>query len=95
MDQREQVTVATEERAVDPGLPGDAAHADRRTGPGGLHDGGFHTPAAAFAAGSAAAGHSGAHADLAVWMSGKDLPMRGMPSITLRLRRTTATASPI
>jgi hypothetical protein len=34
VDEGEQVAVAVEEGAVDPGLPGDAAHADRRAVPG-------------------------------------------------------------
>jgi hypothetical protein len=101
VDVFEQVTVAVEEGAVHPGPAGYAADADLLTGGDCVAQGFEDALAAPRGVGLATLDHGGrrgrragvaAHAVRSGRRSGRPWRMRGMPSMTTRWRRRTATA---
>lgn len=95
VDQGEQVTVPVEERTVHPGLAGDAANADRGAVLRGVFDRVGDALAPAVGASLAPAAHGGDHPAPHGRTSGSGWRIFGRPSMTVRPRRTTVTASSI
>src|SRR6516225_11670027 len=95
----EQVAVAVEERAVDSGAASDAGDAEFCAVFDGGVEGGEDALAASGGVGSSSVDHRvdgrggvGGHGVLSGRRSGMGWRVRGMPSMTLRWRRTTVTA---
>ena len=98
VDLFEQVAVAVEEGAVDPGAASDAGDAEFRTVCDGVVERGEDALAAAGGVGPTSVDHRvdggsvGGHGVLSGRRSGRVWRVRGMPSMVLRWRRTTVTA---
>ena len=98
VDAFEQVAVAVEEGAVDPGAASDVGDAEFRAVCDGVVERGEDALAASGGVGSTSVDHRvddgsvGGHVVLSGRRSGRVWRVRGMPSMVLRWRRTTVTA---